>query len=69
METEGLIKSGWVVGFVIAAKTEWLEARDTDTLGMDEETIKQHESGSSVFILISCKLLDTMEDIIIRINL
>ncbi len=69
MEADGLVKNGWSVAFDLEAKAAWLEENGVDISVLDEDAIRQHESGSHVFIVIRCKLLDTIEDIAILINI
>lgn len=69
LHAEGLIQPGFSVEYDVDAKREWLEANGVDISNMDDDAVKQCDSGSYVFIIVKCKLLDAIEDVIIRVIL
>lgn len=66
---DSLIKTGYTVELDTEAISEYLTSRGTDTEGWDTQRLKEADTGSHVFILVRCKILDAIEDIIIRVEI
>lgn len=66
---DSLIKTGYTVELDTEAIAEYLLSRGTDTEGWDVQKLKEADTGSHVFILVRCKILDAIEDIIIRVEI
>lgn len=66
---DSLIKTGYTVELDIEAIVEYLLSRGTDTDGWDDQKIREADTGSHVFILVRCKILDAIEDITIRVEI
>jgi hypothetical protein len=70
LEREGILQEGASsVSIDVDAQTAWLQAQGTDTSEMSEQEIKEANTGSQVFLRVSCKPLDVIEDITIQVNL
>jgi len=68
LENEGVLRSGSTVGMDVIAIRSYLEENGTDTSKMDEQSIKEADTGSSVFILCGVGVLDAIENITIQVN-
>lgn len=66
---DSLVKTGYTVELDTEAISEYLMSRGTDTEGWDAQQLKEADTGSHVFILVRCKILDAIEDIIIRVEI
>lgn len=64
----GYIAEGSTMEIDVAAQKNYLESTGVDTSEMDEQEIKEANTGSSVFLVGSVSILDAIEDVIIRIN-
>ena len=53
----------------LQAQIDYAEANGVDTTGMNETELKKLNTGDNLYISINCKLLDTMEDVIINVYL
>ncbi len=49
------------------ANRDWLESRGTDTSEMTQQELKEANTGSWLFLTGSCRFLDAMEDLQLRI--
>lgn len=68
LENEGILRSGSTVGMDTQAILEYLEAHGVDTSKMDEQALKEADTGNSVFILCSVGVLDAIENITVQVN-
>ena len=70
LERDGLIQSGSSVVEIDAdAQAAWLAENGTDTSGMDEQALREANTGSHVFLRIAFKPLDAIEDVHIPITI
>ena len=51
------------------SQEQWLTAQGIDTSGMSEQEIREADTGSHVFLLVRCKILDAIEDIDIKVEI
>ncbi|WP_251447068.1 phage tail sheath C-terminal domain-containing protein [Vermiculatibacterium agrestimuris] len=63
LETDGVLYPGssWAE-IDVESQEAWLREQGVDTSGMDEQAIKEADTGSWVFLLYGGKLMDAMED-------
>lgn len=66
---DGLIQSGYTVDVDVDATQQYLMSTGVETGEMSEQEIRQANTGTHVFLRISCKLLDAVEDIDIQITI
>lgn len=66
---DSLIKTGYTVELDTEAIAEFLVSKGTDIEGWDAQKLKEADTGSHVFILVRCKILDAIEDIEIRVEI
>lgn len=64
----GYIAEGSTMEIDVAAQKTYLESTGVDTSEMDEQAIKEANTGSFVFLVGSVSILDAIEDVTIRIN-
>lgn len=64
----GYINEGSTMEIDIDAQRIYLEGIGTDTSDMDDQAIKEANTGSFVFLVGSVSILDAIEDVTIRIN-
>lgn len=64
----GYIAEGATMEIDVAAQKTYLESTGVDTSEMDEQAIKEANTGSYVFLAGSVSILDAIEDVTIRIN-
>lgn len=64
----GYINEGSTMEIDVATQKNYLESVGTDTSNMDEQAIKEANTGSHVFLVGSVSILDAIEDVSIRIN-
>jgi hypothetical protein len=70
LERNDLVKrDSSTVEIDLEAQTLWLEARGTDISDMDEQEILEADTGSYVFLSVSFKPLDAIEDVKIPISI
>lgn len=69
LEADALINSGWELDLDVAAQKTWLEANGTDTSEMTTQQIREADTGSHVFLKMSCKPLDAIEDVDLVISI
>ena len=65
--TVNLVQPGYTVDIDVEAQEAYLMSRGANTEEMSEQQIREADTGSLVFIVIRCKILDAMEDIIINV--
>ena len=70
LSNEQLIEKVNTVGIDLVAQKKWLkENTNLDVNNMSEQEIKEANTQSNVFIAISLKVVDAMEDIVIGISI
>ena len=69
LRADGLIRDGFTVEIDTEQQRIYLESRGVDVSEMSEQEIKEADTGSRVFLLVKCKLLDAIEDIDIGIEI
>lgn len=70
LEKEQLIENISYVGIDVAAQTKWLkENTNLDVANMTEDEIKAANTGTNVFLAISLKVVNAMEDVKIAIEI
>lgn len=70
MEEAGYLKVGaTTVGIDIAAQRAYLRKQSVDVDSMSEQQIKEADTDSFVFVLVKCRPLDAIEDVVINIDM
>lgn len=69
LERDGLVQLGYTVDIDVEAQEQYLASQGVDTGEMSEQEIRQADTGTLVFLLVRCKLLDAIEDIAIGIQI
>ena len=70
LATEQLIEKVNTVGIDLSAQKKWLKDNtNLDVNNMSEQEIKEANTQSNVFIAISLKVVDAMEDIVIAVEI
>lgn len=64
-----LVQEGYSVDIDVDRTEQYLMSKAVDTSAMTLTSIRQADTGSYVFIKISCKILDAIEDIEITIDI
>lgn len=66
---DNLVQDGYTVEIDVEAQEQYLQSKGTDTSEMSQQEIKEADTGSHVFLLIRCRILDAIEDIDIAIEI
>lgn len=70
LERDELVSEGWTAELDAAAQAEYLSTEmGEDISGMSETDILKADTGSHVFILVKCRILDSIEDVVIAVNI
>ena len=69
LEQDDLVQPGYTVDIDVAAQEQFLVSKGVDTSEMTEQEIREADTGSHVFLLIRCKILDAIEDIDIQVEI
>lgn len=69
LELEGVLKEGSVVEIDLARQRNHLKSQGMDTDSMDDLAVKKADTGSHVFLKVSIKILDAIEDIDLDISI
>lgn len=69
LEQSGLVQPGYTVDIDVDAQEQYLAARGVNTEEMSEQELREADTGSQVFILVRCKILDAIEDIMINVEI
>lgn len=69
LEQSQLVKSGYTVDLDVDRIEQYLMSRGTNTDEMTEQEIREADTGSYVFIIVRCKILDAIEDIFIEVEI
>lgn len=67
LEQSQLVKPGYTVELDVDKIEQYLVSRGTNTEEMSEQELREADTGSHVFILVRCKILDAIEDILIDV--
>lgn len=67
LEQSQLVKSGYTVDLDVDKIEQYLVSRGASTGEMSEQELREADTGSHVFIVVRCKILDAIEDILIDI--
>lgn len=69
LEREGVLAVGTsTVGIDLDGVREHLEAKGTDVSAMTDQELKEADTGNSVFLVVSIRILDAVENIRIVVN-
>lgn len=69
LEGEGVLEKGTGGAEIdVEAQRKWLEANHVDTSGLTDQEVKEHDTGSWVFLRCKGRLVDAMEDFGIIFN-
>lgn len=66
---DGLILEDFTCAIDVDAQQAWLEEQGTSTVDMSEQEIKEAGTGTNVFLKISIKPTDAIEDVDVVITL
>lgn len=69
LEQSGLVQPGYTVDIDVDAQEQYLVARGVNTDELSEQELREADTGSQVFILVRCKILDAIEDIAIEVEI
>ncbi|MCI8915506.1 MAG: phage tail sheath protein [Oscillospiraceae bacterium] len=69
LEQSQLVQPGYTVDLDVDAIEQYLVSRGTSTEEMSGQQLREADTGSHVFILVRCKILDAMEDISIEVEI
>lgn len=58
-----LVKGATTVGIDLEAQEAYLKSIGIDTSKLTEQQIKEHDTGDKVFLMVSTKILDAIEDV------
>lgn len=68
LEADGIAKEGSTVGIDVDATREYLRAQGVNVAKLTDEEIKTADTGTSVFVAVSLKLLDAVEDVTVNVR-
>lgn len=69
LEQSGLVRPGYTVDIDVDAQEQYLAAQGVGTGEMSEQEIREADTGSHVFILVRCRILDAIEDIDVNVEI
>ena len=69
LERDQLVQPGYTVDIDVDAQEQYLASRGVDTEAMSERELREADTGSQVFILVRCKILDAIEDILVAVEI
>ncbi len=69
LEQSGLVQPGYTVDVDVDAQEQYLVAKGVDTSEMTEQQLREADTGSQVFLIVRCKILDAIEDILIKVEI
>jgi len=69
LQKAGLIESGYSCGVDVDAQETYLKEQDIDTSALSEQEIKESNTGTFVFLAITIKPINAVEDISIAVTL
>lgn len=65
----GLIQPGFTCDIDVDAQEAWLQAQGRDTSAMSEQQIRTADTGTQVFLAVSMKPINAIEDVSLNMNL
>lgn len=68
LASSGMIEKGYSVEIDIEANKKYLKSKGIDITGLSHQQLKEANTGSKVFLAITIKAVDAMEDFYININ-
>nr|WP_325303063.1 phage tail sheath subtilisin-like domain-containing protein [uncultured Dysosmobacter sp.] len=69
LQADNLVQPGYTVDIDVDAQERFLVSKGVDTSAMTAQEIREADTGSHVFLVIRCKLLDAIEDIDIIVEI
>lgn len=69
LEQSGLVQPGYTVDIDVDKQEQFLAAKGVNTEEMSEQQLREADTGSQVFLLVRCKILDAIEDIDINVEI
>lgn len=69
LQKSGLIEDGYSCVIDVDAQETWLQANEVDTSNLTEQEIKEYNTGTNVFLAVSIKPINAIEDIAVSITL
>lgn len=70
LETDGLVARGSTfVDIDMEEQENYIKSQGIDTSTMNEQAIREYMTGSTVFLAVTCKILDAIEDMKIRVTM
>ena len=60
---DGLIEADFTVDIDLDSQRAWLESQGTPTVDMSDQQVRQANTGSQVFLVLTVKPVDAMEDV------
>ena len=66
---DGLIETDFTCGIDVEAQAKWLNENGKHTVDMSEQEIKQANTGTHVFLQLTIRPIDAMEDVAVNIYL
>ena len=69
LRIDGLVKEGYTVEIDVERQRAYLQSSGMDVDEMSTQEIKEADTGSHVFLLVKCKILDAIEDIDVNIEI
>lgn len=69
LEQVGLVQSGYMVDLDVEEIEAYLRGQGVSVEELSEQQIREADTGSYVYIIVSCKILDAIEDILIKVQI
>ena len=69
LEQSGLVQPGYTVDIDVDKQEQFLAAKGVNTEEMSEQQLREADTGSHVFLMVRCKILDAIEDIDINVEI
>lgn len=68
LETQTVVQPGWTAELDASATRAYLEGASIDTSDMDDDAVLRYNYGTSMFLKVTAKILDAIENITITIS-
>lgn len=69
LEQSDLVQPGYTVDIDVDKQEQYLVSKGVNTEEMTEQQLREADTGSHVFLLVRCKILDAIEDIDINVEI
>lgn len=69
LEQSCLVQPGYTVDIDVDKQEQFLVSKGVNTEEMTEQQLREADTGSHVFLLVRCKILDAIEDIDINVEI